>query len=121
MKGKDVSYAGLEYIPSKEFVEKSDCSHSGFRRQEHFPWERQKVEGEEALRKAMRKSMLKGGYTTVQLFMEKSGLKETSARRYLNSLCEGDNPLLFSYLEGRNMHYRPIDDNTENRESRLEN
>ena len=103
--GRDIFYSGLEFIPSKEFVRRADCSQHGFRRKEHQPWEPTKAVSQKALDKALRRSMFRGGYTTVKEFMSNSGLLRTSARRYLDSLCEGDKPLLFKFLEGRTMHY----------------
>ena len=47
------------------------------------------------------------GYTTVKDFMDYSGLKRTTARRYLDGLCEGDNPAMRSYKEGQTRHYVP--------------
>lgn len=111
--GRDIEYAGLEFIPSKEFAGRADCSLHGFRRKERMPWEVKKAEDEESLRRALRKSMFKGGYTTVKGFMDSSGLKRTTARRYLDSLCKGDNPLMISYLEGRTMHYALRDENAD--------
>lgn len=102
--GKDIMYAGIEFIPSKEFEEMADCSHHGFRQQDPMFWKPTKVEGEEALEQALRKSML-NGHTTVKRFMLFSGLKETMARRFLNEHCKGEEPLLRSYREGRNVQY----------------
>lgn len=102
--GKDIMYAGIEFIPSKEFERLADCSHHGFRQQDPMFWKPTKVEGEEALEQALRKSM-RNGHTTVKRFMLFSGLKETMARRFLNGHCKGEEPLLCSYREGRTVEY----------------
>lgn len=103
--GKDIMYDGIEYNPSKEFVTMSDCSHHGFRKQDPRIWNPKKVEGEEALKEALLKSVT-NSYTTAKRFMHSSGLKETMARHYLNAHCEGDNALLKRCIEGRNVLYR---------------
>ena len=58
---------------------------------------------EEVLQKA-----LKNGYTTVRYFCGHSGLKYDTARNFLNSLCEGENPRLRKRKEGSTIHYMPI-------------
>lgn len=103
--GKDIVYAGLEFIPSKEFVYNADCSLRGFRRQEHNPNDNEKAASQDELYKALRKSINRSGYTTVARFMFYSGMKCSSARNFLNGLCKGDNPLLIRFSEGRNIHY----------------
>ena len=55
---------------------------------------------EEALRKSVRY-----GYITIKTFQTFSRLKYKSAQRYLDSLCQGDNPCLGRYKEGRTWHY----------------
>ncbi len=55
---------------------------------------------EEALRKSVRH-----GYITIKTFQTFSRLKYKSAQRYLDSLCQGDNPCLGRYKEGRTWHY----------------
>ena len=47
-------------------------------------------------------------HVTIQRFMFNSGLKYQSAKRYLDSLCEGDSPRLQRYKEGRMWHYRVL-------------
>ena len=103
--GKDIMYAGIEFTPSKTFESLADCSQHGFRKQDPRIWKPKKVEGDEALKEALLKSMV-NGYTTAKRFMIYSGLKETMARRYLNAHCEGENALLSRYIEGRTVQYR---------------
>lgn len=112
--GNDISYNGLEFIPSKEFEQLSDCSADGFRQKEHFPWETKRAQGKEALERAVLNAIKTGGYTTVADFMDYSGLKYTAAKDYLNSLCKGDASLLRKIPVGRANIYKLKGDSPDN-------
>ena len=105
--GKDLVYAGIEFIPAKQFVTDSDCSREGFRRDDRFT-KPKRVQGQEELMEALRKSIF-NGYITVKTFMIRSGMKQTTARNFLDSLCKGDTPLLRRFKEGQTMHYIVLD------------
>ena len=49
------------------------------------------------------------GYITIKTFQVYSGLKNKSAQRYLDSLCQGEHPRLRRYKEGRTWHYTILD------------
>jgi hypothetical protein len=57
---------------------------------------------------ALRKSVCHG-YITIKTFQVYSGLKNKSAQRYLDSLCQGEHPRLCRYKEGRTWHYTLLD------------
>jgi hypothetical protein len=57
-----------------------------------------------AMEEALRRSTV-NGYITISNFVWASGLKYNSAKHYLDSLCQGDNPRLRCYQEGRTWHY----------------
>ena len=101
--GRDVMYGGIEFIPSKQFVKDADCSREGFRRQQGSVGNSQMYDPK-AMDEALRRSTY-NGYVTVSRFQYYSGLKRKSAKAYLDSLCEGDNPRLRCYREGRTLHY----------------
>ena len=101
--GRDVMYAGIEFIPSKQFVKDADCSCDGFRRQQGSVGNSQMYDPK-AMDEALRRSTC-NGYVTVSRFQYFSGLKRKSAKAYLDRLCEGDNPRLHRYREGRIWHY----------------
>lgn len=105
--GKDLVYSGIEFIPAKQFVKDSDCSREGFRRDDRFT-KPKRVQGQEELMEALRKSVF-NGYITVKTFMIRSGMKQTTARNFLDSLCKGDTPLLRRFKEGQTMHYIVLD------------
>jgi hypothetical protein len=48
------------------------------------------------------------GFTTIQIFMMKSGLKYHSAQRYLDHLCLGEQPTLRRQKIGGTIHYFPL-------------
>ena len=106
--GHDVMYGGIEFIPSKQFVKDADCSRDGFRRQQGNVGNSQMYDSK-AMDEALRRST-RNGYVTVSTFMMASGLKRKSAKAYLDSLCEGDNPRLRRYREGRTLHYALLHD-----------
>ena len=105
--GKDLVYSGIEFIPAKQFVKDSDCSREGFRRDDRFT-KPKRVQGQEELMEALRKSVF-NGYITVKTFMIRSGMKQTTARNFLDSLCKGETPLLRRFKEGQTMHYIVLD------------
>ena len=61
---------------------------------------------EKAMDEALRCCM-KLGYVTIPEFMIYSGLKRDSAKCYLDSLCEGENPRLWKVRESRRWLYFP--------------
>ena len=106
VKGRDVSYSGVEFIPSKKFVKESDCSRGGFLPVRGRVGNSQKDDAE-AMEKALRDST-RYGYITIKSFIIFSGLKYKSAKAYLDSLCEGDSPRLDRYREGHAWHYKVL-------------
>ena len=104
VKNKSVSLAGIEFIPSKRFVETlQDKIHFGYVQKQEV-YERHPVTDPEELEKILEKC-LRIGYTTVERFQWATDLKYDTAKRYLNSKCKGENPLLRKFLEGRTNHY----------------
>lgn len=101
--GRDIMYGGIEYIPSKQFVKDADCSREGFRRKRSTVGNSQMYDSK-AMDEALRRSTY-NGYITISTFMTFSHLKRKSAKAYLDSLCEGPNPRLRRYREGRTLHY----------------
>lgn len=101
--GRDVMYGGVEFIPAKQFVKDADCSRHGFRKVQGSVGNSQ-MHDPKAMAEALRQST-HNGYVTISTFMIFSHLKRKSAKAYLDSLCEGDNPRLRRYREGRTLHY----------------
>ena len=107
IKSKNVSFAGVEFIPSKHFeTSVNDKIIHGFVRKREVV-ERHPLSDPADLENALQKS-LQSGFTTVNRFCRYSDLRYHTAKRYLNSLCEGENPRLRKFKEGRNLHYYPI-------------
>lgn len=109
--GRDILYGGVEFIPSRQFVKDADCSREGFRRKISSVGNSQMYDSaamEEALRRCTGK-----GYTTIKSFQIFSGLKPKSAKAYLDSLCEGPNPRMWRYREGRTWHYAYLKNNSQ--------
>ena len=103
--GKDVVYAGLEFIPSKEFVKESGRNREGYRKSK-APVGNSQMYDEKAMDEALKRS-LRLGYTTIPDFMVISGLKRDSAKTYLDSLCKGEQPRLRKMLKSRRWLYFP--------------
>ena len=101
--GRDIVYAGIEFIPSKEFIKEGGKNREGYRKSDAQVGNSQMYD-EKAMDEALRRC-LKLGYATIPEFMIFSGLKRDSAKAYLDSLCIGDNPRLSRYKEGRTWHY----------------
>ena len=101
--GRDVMYGGIEFIPAKQFVKNADCGRLGFRRKRGNVGNSQMYDPK-AMEEALRQSTVKG-HISIKRFQINSGLKYTSAKHYLDSLCDGDSPRLQRYKEGRMWHY----------------
>jgi len=105
IQGRDVVYAGLEFIPSREFVREAGRNPEGFRKSP-MPVGNSQMHDAMAMDEALRRSM-RLGYTTIPEFMIFSGLKRDSAQHYLDSLCEGERPRLWRVRESRRWLYFP--------------
>ena len=110
VKYNDVEYAGVDFRPSKDFVKA--CSRNPFRfKKKETSVGNSQMHDTEAMEEALRQSLAEG-FTNVRRFMYFSHLKRDSARSYLNSLCEGDNPRLQKRTVGRSKIYMPVTTNT---------
>lgn len=105
IRGKDVIYAGIDFIPSKDFIRKGGNNREGFRKS-LGPVGNSQMYNETMMAEALKRSM-KLGYTTIPEFMIYSGLKRDSAKNYLDSLCKGDHPRLWRVRESRRWLYFP--------------
>ena len=101
--GRDVTYAGLEFIPNREFVKTCGKNREGYRKSQR-PVGNSQMYDPKAMDEALRRCM-KMGYVTIPEFMVFSGLKRDSAQNYLDSLCEGEHPRLRRVWESRRYLY----------------
>ncbi|MCR4958479.1 MAG: hypothetical protein K6B13_07740 [Prevotella sp.] len=106
--GRDIEYAGIEFIPSKEFVKEGGRNTEGYRKS-LAPVGNSQMYDEKAMDEALRRSM-KLGYATIPEFMMFSGLKRDSAKTYLDSLCQGDHPRLWKIRKSGRWIYFPKDE-----------
>ena len=105
IRGHDVRYAGIEFIPAKEFVKEGGNNREGYRKSQE-PVGNSQMYDPQAMEEALCRSM-KLGYTTIPEFMIYSGLKRDSAKTYLDSLCKGEYPRLWKVRESRRWLYFP--------------
>jgi len=103
--GRDIEYAGIEFIPSKEFIREGGNNREGYRKSQAQVGNSQMYDPK-AMDEALRRCM-KLGYATIPEFMIFSGLKRDSAKSYLDSLCKGDHPRLWKVRESRRWLYFP--------------
>ena len=101
--GRDVMYDGIEFKPAKDFVKQAGNNKLGFRKSGE-PVGNSQMHDPKAMTEALRKSLLRGD-ASIQDFMYFSHLKRDSAKKYLDSLCEGEQPLLQKRLRGRQWIY----------------
>lgn len=112
VKGESISLGGIEFIPSKRFIrELEKYLDSGFRRKREVV-ERHPVTDARELEEVLVRC-LKPGYTTIRTFSIRSGMKYSTARYYLHSLCEGEHPRLRKYKEGNTTMFKPFKKKTE--------
>ena len=101
--GRDIEYAGIEFVPSKEFIMEGGKNHKGYRKSQAQVGNSQMYD-DKAMDVALRRCMRRG-FTTIPEFMIYSGLKRDSAKAYLDSLCTGDHPRLRKVRESRRWLY----------------
>ena len=106
--GRDIEYAGIEFIPSKEFIKEGGKNREGYRKSDAQVGNSQMYD-EKAMDEALRRCM-RLGYATIPEFMIFSGLKRDSAKAYLDSLCKGEHPRLWKVRESRRWLYFPKHD-----------
>lgn len=99
-----VNFAGIEFKPSKRFLDtvkkhQHGCHPARYATSPSIP-----VSDNDLLIHALEESMT-NGYTTMKSFMQKSTLKYKKAKLFLDSLCEGEHPLLSRKKEGNTMLY----------------
>ena len=105
IQGRDIAYAGIEFIPSKEFYKEAGNNREGYRKSQ-APVGNSQMYDAKAMDEALRRS-LRLGYVTIPEFMIYSGLKRDSAKTYLDSLCKGEHPRLWKVWESRRWLYFP--------------
>ncbi len=104
---KNVRFGGIEFIPSKHFEQELEKKLIyGFLKKKDVV-ERHPAENEAALEEALQ-SCLSRGYTTAKRFSYKAGLRYMTAKRFLDGLCEGEQPRLQRFKEGTTYHYLPL-------------
>jgi len=108
--GRDIEYAGIEFIPSKEFIKECGKNREGYRKSQEQVGNSQMYDPK-AMEEALRRCM-KLGYATIPEFMIFSGLKRDSAKAYLDSLCKGEHPRLWKVRESRRWLYFPKKNST---------
>ena len=107
VKSKNVSLAGVEFIPSKRFLRLlEDRIVFGFRRKPEVV-KRNPLTDPAELEAAL-KTCLRRGYTTTTRFAATADLKYTKAKEYLDSLCKGEKPRLRRFKEGTAYHYEAL-------------
>lgn len=103
VKGSDVEFAGIDFRPSRDFLKRVDSNPHPCKKKQQLVGNSLAADSRSA-DEALRRSLAKG-YTTVRSFMLYSGLKRDSARKLLDGLCDGEEPLLEKRREGRTAVY----------------
>lgn len=103
----DVRLAGIEFIPSKRFVQELESHiYQGFLKKKEVV-ERHLVSDPAELDKIL-EECLRPGYTTAKIFAYHSGQGYRTAQRYLNALCKEENPKIRRWKEGNTVLYKPV-------------
>lgn len=106
--GRDIVYAGIEFKPSKEFIDEGDRNNHGYRKS-RSQIGNSLMKDQQAMDEALRRC-LKQGFVTIPQFMDLSGLKRDSAKSYLDGLCKGENPRLWKTRRSGSWFYFPQKD-----------
>lgn len=104
----DVRLRGIDFQPSKAFMDKVLRWNNGFHAAPTSPSTDRRPD-EKQLQKALLQSLKSnGGSTTVTFFKEHSGLSRHLAQRYLDNLCEGAHPQLKRIRMGHAFIYTEV-------------
>ena len=109
VRNSDVRFDGIDFTPSKEFVsEVHDMLCYGFRRASTRVGNKQMYD-EAKMVLALEKCRSVYGAITIRGFQDWSGLKYASAKKYLDSQCEGEHPRLRRNTIGTTFQYVPVE------------
>ena len=104
--GRDVKYNGVEFIPSKEFIDHVCSNKLGFRLSPGAVGNSQ-MHDPQVMEEALR-ICLSEGVISIRKFGYYSQLKRDSAQAFLDSLTQGDHPRLIRRNAGRSYVYIPV-------------
>ena len=105
--GPDVELQGIEFTPTREFIEKVDYWTNGFRPVGNP--DTLKLAGDTAhLELALQRCIDEQGFASVRTFMRHSGLTYHSARKQLEEWCRGERPRLLRTKVGGTLVYTEI-------------
>ncbi|MBQ9654833.1 MAG: hypothetical protein IJV38_02290 [Prevotella sp.] len=108
----NVDMTGIEYTPSAFFKRKVKQYDRGCHKVDTYVGNAQ-MQDEQAMQEALQQSMGRHGFVTIKAFCVYSHLKYKSARRYLDSLCEGEHPLFSREKSGGVIFYVPVQSDRE--------
>ena len=110
VRNSDVCLDGIDFTPSKDFEsEVRDVLYYGFRRASLRVGNKQMYD-EAKMTRALEKCLRVYGDITISGFQDWSGLRYHSAKKYLDSLCEGNHPRLRKRKIGTTFQYLPFYD-----------
>ena len=99
----DVVFDGLDFSVSKKFCDEVRGQHHGCRKAPIYITKGD-IHDEAAMDAALKRCLAKGD-TTINTFSAVAHLAYSTAKNYLNSLCEGDDALLAKRMIGRSWVY----------------
>lgn len=100
-----VMYAGIDFKPSKLLKDKVKRRQKGCRKTD-APAGNTQMYNTELMHQALRRSMA-DDIITIKSFCINSHLKYASAKKYLDGLCQGNEPLLTCRKTGNTLIYKP--------------
>lgn len=103
----DVELQGIEYCPTREFIEKVSRWTNGFRPAGN-PDSLQLAADTAHLERALQRCLDEHGYATVKTFMRHTALPYYSARNQLDAWCQGERPRLLCTKMGGTLVYTEI-------------
>ena len=105
VKSHNVSFVGIDFIPSKRFVRELDGHiDQGFRKNVDLAKKETLTDDKDRIA-VISRFVKNKGYITISSFAYHCGIKYNTARKWLGEHSDGENSLLKSYREGRMMHY----------------
>ena len=109
VKGSNISFSDVDFIPSKRFVmETGENILYGFRKYVD-PSKKETLSEDEQRLEVLRQLTRKRGVVTITSFAYNCGIKYSTAREWLNRHCKGESPSVSFFRDGHQLYYRTIE------------
>ena len=106
IKGRNISFAGIDFIPSKRFLQEMDDQITHGYRKYVDPAKKETLTEDKDRLALITRFVKRHGYITIRSFAYHSGIKYNTARKWLKEHSEGESSQLKAVREGHMLQYK---------------